>query len=287
MIRLKDILSEELNEAGYPEDLSFEEFAQKRLEGATKISNDAKEKGGAALLTYHHFVVKLPYYKKAAEGNFNQADTQIELKKYLDALCSVSSDMESKEFINPRYDKYWNKKIDKVRSMRDKKKKNSKRYKGLSKSLNKLYDKRRKQQNHYHHTLSKYIVSNYKNILIGNINQQSMTKKSKSKKLNRSTQEGWGLRTFNKLLEYKAKLHDSSIVKVNEYMTSKTCSNCGNIKEMPLNKRVYECSCGMKEDRDINSSINIFNNHFQSKTMNYKLINQRTTLHFHFGKLDS
>ena len=37
MIRLKDILSEELNEAGYPEDLSFEDFAQKRLEGATKI----------------------------------------------------------------------------------------------------------------------------------------------------------------------------------------------------------------------------------------------------------
>jgi hypothetical protein len=87
-----------LNEAGYPEDLSFEDFAQKRLEGATKISNDAKEKGGAALLTYHHFVVKLPYYKKAAEGNFNQADTQIELKKYLDELCTVSSDMEQIHF---------------------------------------------------------------------------------------------------------------------------------------------------------------------------------------------
>ena len=98
MIRLKNILSGELNEAGYPEDLSFEEFAQKRLEGATKISNDSKQKGGAALLTYHHFVVKLPYYKKAAEGNFKQADAQIELKKYLDELCSVSSDMEQIHF---------------------------------------------------------------------------------------------------------------------------------------------------------------------------------------------
>ena len=98
MIRLKNILSEELNEAGYPEDLSFEEFAQKRLEGATKISNDSKQKGDAALLTYHHFVVKLPYYKKAAEGNFKQADAQIELKKYLDELCSVSSDMEQIHF---------------------------------------------------------------------------------------------------------------------------------------------------------------------------------------------
>jgi hypothetical protein len=98
MIRLKHILSEDLNEAGYPEDLSFEEFAQKRLDGATKISNDSKQKGGAALLTHHHFVVKLPYYKKAAEGNFNQAKAQIELKKYLDELCNVSSDMEQIHF---------------------------------------------------------------------------------------------------------------------------------------------------------------------------------------------
>ena len=44
-----------------PED--FETFAKKRLEGATKIATDAKAKGGVAILTYHHFVVKLPVYK--------------------------------------------------------------------------------------------------------------------------------------------------------------------------------------------------------------------------------
>lgn len=87
-----------INEAGYPEDLSFEDFARKRLEGATKISGEAKKKGGAALLTYHHFVVKLPYYKKATEGAFNVNEAQIELKKYLDELCSVSSDMEQIHF---------------------------------------------------------------------------------------------------------------------------------------------------------------------------------------------
>ena len=94
MIRLINIIKEE----GFPEDLSFEDFSKKRLEGATKIAKDAKEKGGASLLTYHHFVVKLPYYKKASEGNFNQADAQIELKKYLDELCNVSSDMEQIHF---------------------------------------------------------------------------------------------------------------------------------------------------------------------------------------------
>ena len=37
MIRLKDILSEELNEAGYPEDLSFEEFVDYVYQNKEKI----------------------------------------------------------------------------------------------------------------------------------------------------------------------------------------------------------------------------------------------------------
>ena len=95
MIRLKDILSEELNEAGYPEDLSFEEFAQKRLEGATKISNDAKEKGGAALLTHHHFVVKLPYYDKAKRG---EMDIDAAKKEFAETLSKISLDMDQTTF---------------------------------------------------------------------------------------------------------------------------------------------------------------------------------------------
>jgi hypothetical protein len=69
---------------------SFEEFAQARLEGATKISNAAKEKGGAALLTYHHFVVKLPYYKKAASGKWDKASMQKELSSLVKDLSRGS-----------------------------------------------------------------------------------------------------------------------------------------------------------------------------------------------------
>ena len=90
MIRLKNILKEEV-----VEDI---DFVNNRMNGAAKITQNAKEKGGDALLTYHHFVVKLPHYKKAAEGNFKQADAQIELKKYLDELCTLSVDMEQIHF---------------------------------------------------------------------------------------------------------------------------------------------------------------------------------------------
>jgi hypothetical protein len=73
---------------------SFQEFSKKRLDGATKITDNAKEKGGSALLTYHHFNVKLPYYKKAAEGNLDLETTKTEFKKLLDQLCNVTEDVK-------------------------------------------------------------------------------------------------------------------------------------------------------------------------------------------------
>lgn len=71
----------------------FEEFAQKRFDGASKITENAKEKGGPAMLTYHHFVVKLPHYKKASEGKFNIEKSKVEYKKHLDKLCGLSEDV--------------------------------------------------------------------------------------------------------------------------------------------------------------------------------------------------
>ena len=56
--------------------------------GAEKISNNAKEKGGLSMLTYHHFVVKLPYYKKASEGKLNMEDAEKEYKQLLEKLYS-------------------------------------------------------------------------------------------------------------------------------------------------------------------------------------------------------
>lgn len=50
---------------------AFHEFAKKREMGASKIAENAKEKGGLAMLTHYHFIVKLPYYKKAAAGKLS------------------------------------------------------------------------------------------------------------------------------------------------------------------------------------------------------------------------
>jgi len=46
------------------------------------------------------------------------------------------------------------------------------------------------------------------------------------------------------------------VTEVNEYKTTKTCSNCGREKEMGKLK-IYECKCEMIVDRDENAAKNI------------------------------
>lgn len=70
------------------------DFAEKRGEGAEKIADSAKEKGGSALLTYHHFKVKLPYYDKVTEGKF---DFNSMKKEYVKTCSELHSHMNKIE----------------------------------------------------------------------------------------------------------------------------------------------------------------------------------------------
>jgi hypothetical protein len=65
---------------------TLQEFSENRLAGAAKISKAAKEKGGDALLTYHHFHVKLPYYQKSVDG---ELDMQMVKEEYDDLLTDL------------------------------------------------------------------------------------------------------------------------------------------------------------------------------------------------------
>ena len=74
-------------------------FAQARLAGAKTIADKAKAQGGFAMLTYHHFVVKLPYYKRAAAGKFEPALAKEELAALNRELVSLLKAFEPKDEI--------------------------------------------------------------------------------------------------------------------------------------------------------------------------------------------
>jgi hypothetical protein len=83
------------NESSETKKSELEDFAATRYKGAEKISDTAKEKGGLALLTWNHFKVKLPYYKKAAEGKLDLDEAK---KEFNQTLKSISLDMSQTEF---------------------------------------------------------------------------------------------------------------------------------------------------------------------------------------------
>ena len=76
---------------------TFEEFSNKRGEGAAKIAENAKEKGGLSILTYYHFVVKEPYYKKAEQGTLDLVKSKKELKQLVEELYVGINDMSIKQ----------------------------------------------------------------------------------------------------------------------------------------------------------------------------------------------
>ena len=87
MIKLSDILKEVKE--------TFEQFAITRGKGAAKIAATAEEKGGLSLLTWHHFKVKAPYYKKATEGKF---DKEAAIKEFEQTYKKISLNMTQIEF---------------------------------------------------------------------------------------------------------------------------------------------------------------------------------------------
>ena len=155
--------------------------------------------------------------------------------------------------------KFLDKRIDELKSLRDTKKKNSKKSKQINKKLKKVYSKKKTQTNLILQKVTKDLSNQNKTILIGELTNLKKNIKSNFKSLNRQMQNNWNLQTFIHLLEYKNKLKGNQVIKVNEAWTSKTCCKCGSINhDLDLSDRQYICDCGNDLNRDINGAINIY-----------------------------
>ena len=113
------------------------------------------------------------------------------------------------------------------------------------------------QSNDFMHKISdKMVHGGYTSFAVEGLHIQNM---AKNHNLAQSIHNASWSR-FIQMLSYKAESAGMKVIKVDARNTSKECSNCGNIQDMPLSKRTYICNrCGMQMDRDINASINILN----------------------------
>ncbi|MDY7007443.1 MAG: RNA-guided endonuclease TnpB family protein [Cyanobacteriota bacterium] len=105
------------------------------------------------------------------------------------------------------------------------------------------------------HELTTYLAKNHSIVSIEDLNVRGMLA---NHKLAKSIADR-GFFEFRRQLEYKCEWYGSNLVVVDRFFpSSKTCSNCGHVQDMPLNVRTFDCpECGISIDRDLNASINL------------------------------
>ena len=124
--------------------------------------------------------------------------------------------------------------------------------------VSKLHKKVKNQRNDYQHKVSRELADKFKVICLETLKVKNMVK---NRRLSKSISDvSWS--SFVSKLEYKIAENQGCLVKIDTYYpSSKTCSNCGNVKDkLSLSERTYHCEeCGFEIDRDLNASINILN----------------------------
>ncbi|MCV3216703.1 transposase [Plectonema radiosum NIES-515] len=106
------------------------------------------------------------------------------------------------------------------------------------------------------HQITTFLCKNHAKIVVEDLNVSGMLL---NHKLAQVIAAKGGFHEFKRQLEYKAKKFGCEIIIASRWFpSSKTCSNCGHIQDMPLKERTYNCiSCGHSMDRDLNAAINL------------------------------
>lgn len=166
-------------------------------------------------------------------------------------VISEGQVFENKKFLQSNYYK-----LKRLQRKFAKTKKGGKNREKLRIKIAKLCRKIKNQKEHYYHQITNELLRDNQTIVMETLNVKGMMEE---KKMSRNISDAsWGLLT--QTLEYKCKWYGRELIKIDQYYpSSKTCSNCGNVKEtLLLSERTYKCdNCGLKIDRDKNAAKNI------------------------------
>lgn len=152
-----------------------------------------------------------------------------------------------------------NNKIDNLTSLSTTKR-NAKTKKHIKDRCSSLRTKIKNKVTDLHWQTANYLCKTYQNVFLPSFDTKQMVKRTK-RNINKLT-----VRSMLNLSHYKFKerlIHmgnqmNRNILICREDYTSKTCSNCGNIKSNLGGNKVYKCElCNYEIDRDLNGAYNI------------------------------
>lgn len=158
-----------------------------------------------------------------------------------------------------------NKRLDNIKQSKDTNMISQEKYKKLS---YKYHDKLDNMIKDMHNKTANFLLSNYKTIIIGKVSTKKMVSNLTGNLHDIVKRRLLALSHY----KFRMKLHSmsnkfgSTIIETDEYLTSKCCCNCKNIKDNLGGAKIYNCDkCNMILDRDINAAINIYKNRILSR----------------------
>ena len=106
----------------------------------------------------------------------------------------------------------------------------------------------------------KYLTDNNSTILMGNMSTKEISRKDGNlDKMSKRIGLLFKLYKFKERLKFKCSLNNVSYGEIDEWMTSKMCSNCGNVDKDLGSNKIYDCKkCKTIMDRDVNGARNIY-----------------------------
>lgn len=227
-----------------------------------------KVRGGVKIMEHRPLEGKIlngTIFKTADGKYFILIAVEKEIKKLDENSNKIGLDLGIKDFAvisdgskisNPHFKKKEVKKLKKLQRALSRKKKGSRRREKCRIKLARLNASINNKKNDFLHKLSSKLINENQVICLEDLNVKGMVK---NHRLAESISEcSWF--EFVRQLDYKAKWYGRTIIKIDRFFpSSKTCSNCGFIKEsLNLSERKWTCpKCGINHDRDLNAAKNI------------------------------
>ncbi len=121
--------------------------------------------------------------------------------------------------------------------------------------LARFHEKLANARKYFLHNLTLDLATTYKSVVIEDLSVKEMMQGSLARAIG-----DCGFYEFRRQLEYKCRWYGAELVVADRYFpSSRKCSGCGVLHDMPLSKRRMQCDCGVDFDRDLNAAINLKN----------------------------
>ena len=148
------------------------------------------------------------------------------------------------------------KRLRRLQRQLSRKDKGSRRYELAKRRVARLHLRVSDQRNAMLHETSDELTRRFSTLVIEDLAVKNL---SRNRRMARAvTDSGWG--EFRRQLTYKAALRGVNLIVAPRFFaSSKTCANCGAVKDdLTLKDRTYACGvCGYRQDRDENAADNL------------------------------